>query len=214
VYIDNYPNIDWEDITADNHYIYIGDFGNNNGTRKDLRVLKLAKSEITNSPTVHLNAQSIQFSYSDQTDFIENSKSNFDCEAIISMDTSLYLFSKNKGDGHTRAYRLSKHAGVYTISPYTTYDVKGKICGAAFNHEKKEIALIGYTASQTNAFVWILNDFKDNEFFSGNKTKVEIGNNFMRWKTEGITYKNKESLFISCESSENNQASLYIFTKY
>jgi hypothetical protein len=44
--ITNFPNNDWEDITADSNYIYIGDFGNNNGTRTDLRVLKLIKHNL------------------------------------------------------------------------------------------------------------------------------------------------------------------------
>ena len=34
VNIDNSVNIDWEDIACDSDYIYIGDFGNNNGNRR------------------------------------------------------------------------------------------------------------------------------------------------------------------------------------
>ena len=33
VSVSNATNIDWEDIAQDDTYIYIGDFGNNNGTR-------------------------------------------------------------------------------------------------------------------------------------------------------------------------------------
>lgn len=43
VEIANAKNIDWEDLTGDQDYIYIGDFGNNFGNRKDLRVLRLKK---------------------------------------------------------------------------------------------------------------------------------------------------------------------------
>src|SRR5687768_2482689 len=31
-------NVDWEDITRDEDYVYIADFGNNNGTRTDLKI--------------------------------------------------------------------------------------------------------------------------------------------------------------------------------
>jgi len=42
IIVDNYPNTDWEEITADSLCLYVGDFGNNNGTRTDLKVLKIA----------------------------------------------------------------------------------------------------------------------------------------------------------------------------
>src|SRR4051812_45510552 len=45
VTIANYPNTDWEDITADALYIYIGDFGNNSGDRTDLKILRVKKSD-------------------------------------------------------------------------------------------------------------------------------------------------------------------------
>ena len=34
----NATNVDWEDITQDETSIYIGDFGNNNGNRTDLKI--------------------------------------------------------------------------------------------------------------------------------------------------------------------------------
>ena len=39
-------NVDWEDITQDSHYIYIGDFGNNYGDREDMVIYKIAKMYI------------------------------------------------------------------------------------------------------------------------------------------------------------------------
>ena len=46
VLIANAENEDWEDITQDNQYIYIGDFGNNEGTRTDLRIYRILKSSL------------------------------------------------------------------------------------------------------------------------------------------------------------------------
>ena len=42
--INNATNIDWEDITQDDTYIYVGDFGNNSGNRQDLRIYRIKKS--------------------------------------------------------------------------------------------------------------------------------------------------------------------------
>ena len=48
VNISNATNIDWEDLAADENYIYVGDFGNNaNGNRTNLRILRITKSDIT-----------------------------------------------------------------------------------------------------------------------------------------------------------------------
>ncbi len=46
VRITNGENFDWEDITRDESFIYIGDFGNNWGTRKDLKIYKIAINDI------------------------------------------------------------------------------------------------------------------------------------------------------------------------
>jgi hypothetical protein len=39
----NAENIDWEDLAQDDAYIYVGDFGNNSGTRTDLVIYRINK---------------------------------------------------------------------------------------------------------------------------------------------------------------------------
>jgi len=199
VYIDNFPNTDWEDITADDNYIYISDCGNNNGIRKDLKILKIAKSDIGNNTEVHVNAQAINISYIDQTTFISSSSHNFDCESILSIENQLYLFSKDRGDLQTRVYKVSKTPGTYILTPFTSFNTKGLICGADYDPIKNEVALVGYLSGHLKSFVWILNDFKADSFFTGNKRRIEIGDG-ADWQTEGICYKSSGQIYISCES--------------
>lgn len=203
VTISNAANNDWEDITSDSSYIYVGDFGNNNGTRTDLKVLKIDKAQLTNTAAViSVTAQIINFSYADQTSFTSNGSTNFDCESMFSLNGSLYLFTKDRGDFQTRVYRLSKTPGTYTLSPYTSYNVNGKITGADYNKQKKEVVLIGYMSSSRNSFFYFLNDFTSDLFFSGNKRRIELGNSTNDWQTEGVSYGiNANELFFSCETS-------------
>lgn len=214
--ITNFPNNDWEDITADSNYLYIGDFGNNNGTRTDLKVLKIDKSQFLTSPlsVVNVTAQTINFSYSDQISYTSNSNTNFDCESMISIGNNLYLFTKDRGDYQTRVYKLSKTPGTYTITPYTSYNTNGKITGADYNALKNEVVLIGYMSSDKNSFLYFLNDFTGDMFFSGNKRRIEIGNSTNSWQTEGVTYAGQDSteLFLSCETSYT-PATLYTTSK-
>jgi hypothetical protein len=63
-------------------------------------------------------------------------------------------------------------------------------------------------ASNKNAFIYYLNDFSGDLFFSGNKQRVEIGNSTNDWQTEGIAYRSMNELYISCETSYTT-ATLY-----
>ena len=97
VVIENATNTDWEDICSDEDYIYIGDFGNNNGNRTDLKIYKISQEDYFNSDTVQ--AEELNFNYQDQLNFSNQIyTTNYDAEALISKDDSLYLFSKNWGN--------------------------------------------------------------------------------------------------------------------
>ena len=213
--VSNYGNTDWEDITADPLYLYVGDFGNNDGNRTDLKILKIAKSQFANNAAsvITVTAQAINFSYADQVGFEKDKNTNFDCESFISVGDSLYLFTKNRGDFKTRVYRLPKKAGTYTINPYTNYNVNGKITGADYNPGTNEVVLVGYTGSSKNSFVWLLNNFQGTNFFSGNKRRLELGNTSAAWQTEGIAFCNETNthrIFISCETKSDIPAGIYV----
>lgn len=217
IHVTNYGNTDWEDITADSSYIYIGDFGNNNGDRIDLKILKIALSQLASqtSFTKTVTAQAISFHYTDQTSYASNSNTDFDCESLISIGDTLYLFSKNHGNLQTRVYQVPKTPGSYSLTPYTTYNVNGMISGADYNPVNREIELIGYMNSHYNAFVWHLSDFHGNYFFSGNKRRIEIGNGTMKWQTEGIAFYNETNIhrvFISCEATSDINAGFYVIS--
>ena len=82
----NFPNKDWEAITNDGENLYIGDFGNNAGNRKDLAIYKIENST---------NSYKIQFNYQNQKNFKTNYLNHdFDCEAMIFLDNKIHIFSK------------------------------------------------------------------------------------------------------------------------
>jgi hypothetical protein len=210
IFITNFSNTDWEDIAADSQYIYIADCGNNDGIRKDLKILKVDKSLFLNdtSQIVNVTAEAINFNYVDQTSFISSSTHNFDCEAIVSVGDSIYLFSKNRGDFKSRIYPLTKNPGTYTIHPTGEFNVNGLITGADYIPEDNKVVLIGYQSSHKNSFLYYLDDFRADSFFTGNNRRVEISNSKQDWQTEGICFNGKDRLFLTCEST-NIPAALY-----
>jgi len=166
-------NIDWEEISQDEHYVYVGDFGNNaNGNRTNLKILRIEKTSLLlNTPV----SDTINFSYSNQTDFSPAGSNNtdFDCEAFIVSTDSIFLFTKQWLSKQTSVYSLPKTPGTYTALLKNTFDVDGLITGATYLQSKKLIALCGYS-NMLQPFTYLLYDFYGYDFFSGNKRKISL----------------------------------------
>jgi hypothetical protein len=92
--IENATNVDWEEITKDEHgNIYVGDIGNNNNTRKDLVIYKIVNQNLLDVNS--LIANRIDFRYPEQSKFppAEN-ELRYDAEAMVAYNDSLYIFTK------------------------------------------------------------------------------------------------------------------------
>jgi len=187
-------NTDWEEISQDKDYIYIGDFGNNSGNRDDLKIYRAGKSSILNNSSVF---DSICFSYEDQTDFTPAAyNSDFDCEAFIVSVDSIYLFTKEWVSNGTRVYSLPKTPGKYVAKPGAYFNVNGLITGSVYLEEKRIVVLTGYS-EKLKPFIYLLYDFRRSDFFSGNKRKIEIMLPYHQ--IEGITTTNGIKYFITNE---------------
>lgn len=177
-------NHDWEEISQDNSFIYIGDFGNNaSGNRTDLKILKIDKKTfLEENPII----ETISFSYSDQTDLFpkKQNSTNFDCEAFIVSKDSIYLFTKQWQSSKTNIYVLPNQTGNYIAQFKETLDTHGLVTGATYLEDKKLIALCGYS-KHGKPFLYLLYDFKDHDFLSGNKRRIDLQLSFHQ--IEGIT---------------------------
>ena len=189
-------NIDWEEISQDSNYIYVGDFGNNsNGNRTNLQILRIEKNSIlTDKPDV----DTISFSYSLQTDFSAtgNNNTDFDCEAFIVTADSIFLFTKEWVSKRSSVYSLPKVPGNYVARYRTSFNVEGLISGATYMEKGKLVVLCGYS-SLLQPFLYLLYDFNKNDFFSGNKRKILI--NLPFHQVEGIATNDGLMYYISNE---------------
>lgn len=189
-------NIDWEEISQDSTYIYMGDFGNNvNGNRTNLKILRIDKvSLLKNDPKV----DTINFSYSTQTDFTSTGSNNtdFDCEAFVVSKDSIYLFTKEWVSNKSTIYKLPKTPGTYSAEFISSYNVQGLITGASYLEKKNLVTLSGYSPL-LQPFVVLLYDFHEHDFFNGNKRKISINLPFTQ--VEGIATEDGQNYFISNE---------------
>lgn len=173
VTLKNISNKDWEEISQDSSYFYIGDFGNNvSGNRKDLHILRIEKKSLN---SINQKIDTISFSYSNQIDFtaLKSNITNFDCEAFIVTNDSIYLFTKQWKKQNTSVYTLPKTPGNYIAKYKETYKIRGLITGATYLPSQNGIALCGYSKT-LQPFIYLLYDYEKSSFFSGNKRKIKL----------------------------------------
>ena len=180
----NVTNTDWEEITQDSNYFYIGDFGNNvSGNRKDFHILRVEKQSLLQN---NQKIDTLSFSYSNQMDFTKtkSNTTNFDCEAFIVSGDSIYMFNKQWKEQRTSVYVIPKLPGQHIAQLKESYNVKGLITAATFLAEKKLLVLAGYSKS-LSPFIYLFYDYNNSNFFSGNKRKIKIALPFHQM--EGIS---------------------------
>jgi hypothetical protein len=191
-------NNDWEEISQDSSYIYIGDFGNNyQGNRTDLKILRIKKkSFLKNTPVI----DTIAFSYDNQTDFTiqKPQKTDFDCEAFVVSQDSIYLFTKQWTSKKTSVYCLSKKPGTQIAKLKETINVKGLITGVTALPANKGIILSGYS-KMLQPFLYVLTDYKNNNFSTANKRKIKIELPFHQ--IEGITTEDGLLFYLTNEAT-------------
>ena len=204
VTVNNQENTDWEDLSQDtNGNIYIGNFGNNDNKRKDLRILKVNGSDLT-SNSINIS-QETTFYYEDQTDFPPK-KSNllYDCEAFVATNDAFYLFTKNRSkgfDGTFYVYKVPNKNGNFKAEKIATLETCGQykscaITGAALNKNGNQIALLTHDKVLMIPFV------NDTSFKQENITIKELGHNSQK---EAITFKSDKQLFMADESEKGGK---------
>jgi hypothetical protein len=194
--LENVINTDWEEISQDSSYIYIGDFGNNyRGNRTDLHILRIEKkSFLLNKPVI----DTISFSYSNQTEFRKQkpNSTDFDCEAFIVSKDSIYLFTKQWSQNKTGLYTLPKTPGNYMAHSKQTLNVEGLITGATMT-SKNEVVLCGYTKN-FQTFLYLVYDLKKFDFATANQRRINFSLTYHQ--IEGISTRNGKQFFITNES--------------
>ncbi|MBN2635158.1 MAG: hypothetical protein JXR61_02730 [Prolixibacteraceae bacterium] len=206
--IENAENYDWEEIAQDNKHIYVGDFGNNNGHRKNLKIYKVKKDNL-NKKSGKVKADVIQLNYADQMSFdFSMQQTEFDCEAMAVFGDHLYLFTKNWKNQTTTVYKVPTMVGEYSIEPLEKFSINGLVTGADFSRDEKRLAIIGYR--DYVPFLWLFEGFEKDHFFSGEKTFV-LMDSIVEAQTEGVCFLNNAVLLISCEETNAFIQQVFLF---
>lgn len=200
-------NKDWEEIAYANGNLYIGDFGNNDNDRRDLKIYIYG---VEGEDSVFYRGQ-ISFQYADQKNFPPPySGRNYDMEAMVVMNDSLFLFSKNRTrpfTGYTYQYGMPAQPGNYTLSRIDSFKTGvGKeeffwIAGADYNPPTNTLALLGYDK------VWLFSHFSGSHFFKGEHQT--FGFESLTQK-ESICFLDNETLIITDEKNFFGGGNIYL----
>ena len=187
-------NNDWEDITADEDYIYIADTGNNFGTRDNLNIIKVKISDFSVD-------DKIDIFYSNQDSFFPSSKHEYDAEALLIIEGKIALFSKDRDSLNTDLYLIDESVKEkQELSSVANFNVNSLITGGDYDSDSGILALVSYS-SRGEQYLILFEDFNiDNPRYNSFKKyripieraqieSVKIINGNMFWVTsedEGI----------------------------
>ena len=188
-------NIDWEAITNDGENFYVGEFGNNLGTRKDLKIYQIP---FRNDSLIVDSIKTIPFFYPEQTDFTpKNINNNFDAEAMIFSDGNIHLFTKEWITNTVSHYVINKNLTEnQPAKKLESFDTGFVVTDASVFENK--LYVVGYTK---NASVYLMIFEKDetgNLFFNKPLKKYSLGRAYNVGQIEGITATEK-GIYISGE---------------
>ena len=188
-------NIDWEAITNDGENFYVGEFGNNLGTRKDLKIYQIP---FRNDSLIVDSIKTIPFFYPEQTDFTpKNINNNFDAEAMIFSDGNIHLFTKEWITNTVSHYVIDKNLTEnQPAKKLESFDTGFVVTDASVFENK--LYVVGYTK---NASVYLMIFEKDetgNLFFNKPLKKYSLGRAYNVGQIEGITATEK-GIYISGE---------------
>ncbi|MBK0369933.1 T9SS C-terminal target domain-containing protein [Flavobacterium agrisoli] len=166
-------NQDWEEISQDAENIYLGDFGNNyQGNRTNLHILKIAKKTFYDAQP---KIDTISFRYENQTDFsaVKPNSTDFDCEAFVVTNDSVYLFTKQWKSKQSNVYVLPNQVGDHIAKLKTTLPVKGLITGATRTTDGENVILCGYS-KKGKPFLYWLPHFFEGHFSETNLKRIRL----------------------------------------
>lgn len=204
----NAKNKDWEEVCTDGENVYVGDFGNNKGKRKNLRIYTFPLRDIPKEGNVSITVDSIRFSFGDQTVFEHKKQEHdYDCEAMFASGEYLYLFSKGWATGTTRLYKLPKAPGTYLAEVVNGFDSQGLITGADYDPESGILVVVGYVNKIWLPFLYLIYDFDDMGTNLPNR-RFEL-HNYLGHQTEGICFYDKGKCFLTAETSPTSTSRVF-----
>ncbi|OIQ36545.1 MAG: hypothetical protein BM555_02520 [Crocinitomix sp. MedPE-SWsnd] len=198
--IDEAKNFDWEDLALDDKgKLYIGDFGNNLNRREKCHIY-IIKKNFVNDENQKVNADKITFTFEDQEAFPPKKENlNFDAEAFVWMNDSLYIFTKCRAKpftGISNIYVVPAKKGKYKAKKlgslqFCSYNWQWcSVTAADYNPKLNELTVLTYSKMH------VFSGFEGHKFWTGKRKSYSLP---VIKQREAICYKGKNTWYMSDE---------------
>jgi len=193
-------NNDWEDITADEDYIFIADTGNNFGNRDNLNIIKVKTTDFSID-------SKIDITYKDQETFIPRPKHKYDAEALFLIEDKIAVFSKDRSRLFTDLYLIDKEiTSKQVLESKITYNVNSLITGGDYNKDMSLLALVSYN-SKGSQFLILFEDFNLKNLAEKKFRKFKIP--LDRAQIEAIKIIDSKTFWITSEDEGSGSPYMY-----
>jgi len=200
VEIINQSNNDWEDIAADEDYIFIADTGNNFGNRDNLNIIKVKTSDFSVEGKIDI-------SYKDQQTFLPRPKHKYDAEALFLIEDKIAVLSKDRSELFTDLYLIDKESdSKQALKSKITYNVNSLITGGDYNKDMSLLALVSYN-SKGSQFLILFEDFNLENLAEKKIRKFKIP--LERAQIEAIKIIDNDTFWVTSEDEGNGSPYMY-----
>lgn len=178
----NARNTDWEALTNDGNNFYIGDFGNNDGSRRHLTIYKVP---FPGDSLQNNQIREIKFHYPEQTDYKSSYfNTDYDAEAMVYAHGKLHLFTKEWVSKSTVHYVIDPEKNEKQDAVKTeTYKTSFMVTDAAYFDKK--LYLVGYS-KKTEVFMDVFTEAEPGIFFNEKPKHYYLGSSLSIGQIEGI----------------------------
>jgi hypothetical protein len=207
--VSNSSNVDWEDLAIDNQKrIYISDAGNNENRRTDLVIYRIPDPESFHTSTV--TAELIRFKYEDQSSYPPPASSrNFDMEAVVWHNDSLFLFTKDRTSplaGFTKMYKLPATPGTHVARAAGSFylgttNATARVTAADIHTASGKLALL-----VQNRLI-VFTNYQGSRFFYGKVINYPFTQ--LPGQAEALFFVSDSRLYITEEGSAGKAGYLY-----
>jgi hypothetical protein len=196
-------NVDWEDMTIDENYIYISDMGNNANDREDLGIYIISEIDPTAS-TQSASIKHLPVRYPEQQSF-PASVWNYDSESLFSADGSLYLITKHRVTGES--FEWTAGANLYRLD--SSFSDEDNVLTLIEGHDEitaatsAEVSPDGQTLAVLSLTALWLFDKPDtgDAWLSSSSRKITLEPDNVR-QVEAVTWVDDETILITNEQRD------------
>jgi hypothetical protein len=195
-------NVDWEDIAADENYLYVADVGNNGNARRDLVIYMLSEIDPTASTRTAV-IKKLPVVYPEQTEY-PPANLHYDSESLFVSGGMLYLITKHRVRPGILSSSWEPGANLYRLD--TAFDDQNNVLTRVDSHP----ALTAATGAdlspdgQTLAVVspgdlYLFRQPVGDQWLSQSEVlRVPLDRSVFE-QVEGIAWENEDSLLITNE---------------